>query len=252
MYRLKGKIAVVTGGSRGIGYSITELFLREGATVISISRHNVETSYVKLSEFIQKKKLFIYSCDVTDKLSVECIIDEIIQKHNKIEILVNCAGISLRGTVEDLSYENWNQIINTNLTGSFIISKFVLKSMKIGNGGCIINISSTAALRAYEGDIAYQVSKNGLLALTRSMAVDLAKYQIRVNSISPGMIMTDMLTYSLDKEGLHVNDTLPSIPLRRVGLPEDIAKAAIFLASDESNYVTGINLIVDGGKFIYD
>lgn len=247
---LKEKSAIITGGSMGIGRAIAELFTKEGCSVV-IADVNKENG-VKTQKDIEKEggRCFFIQCDVSQLSQVKRMVKKAIGFCGSINILVNNAGIWRPGKVTDISEQLWDQVINTNLKGIFLVSREVIPHMQKTGGGSIINIASVAGLVGARDASAYIASKGGVVNLTRGMALDFAKDNIRVNCLCPGLIQTaigDMVVshYAPEKEPLKAMSTWQ--PLPRVGIPQDIAGAALYLASDHSAFATGAIFVVDGG-----
>lgn len=241
--RLKDKIAIVTGGSRGIGKAIAEKFLSEGAKVIITDIIDEGEKFV--SEAKSKGlELSFYKCDVSDFKEVEKTIEEIYKTFGKIDILVNNAGITKDKIILMMSEEEFDKVINVNLKGTFNFTKCVLKYMSKAKYGKIINISSIIGLMGNAGQSNYAASKAGIIGLTKSVAKEFGKRNICVNAVAPGFIktpMTEQLPDNVKEEYFKV------IPLGRFGEVEDVANLVLFLASDESSYITGQVIQVDGG-----
>ena len=245
--RLKDKVAIVTGGGRGNGRAIALGFAREGAHVV-IADINQETAETVAQEIrdLDRQALALW-VDVTDRASVEKMVEQAWTELGRVDILVNNAGVIGRVPFLEVSEEEWDRVLDINLKGAFLCGQAVAKRMvEAGNGGVIINITSIMTERTTPTTVPYCASKGGLRTLTKGMAVALAPYNIRVNAISPCIIWTDMSDALLSKT--EVRDTIRSkIPLNRIAEPEVLVGAAIYLASDESSYVTGSTLSVDGG-----
>jgi len=248
MFDLKGKKALVTGGSRGIGRGIALALAKQGADVAINYRSNAQEAEKVVAEIkALDRDSFAVQADVSDKESVIKMFEEIKTKWEKLNILVNNAGIIKYGSFEELTEEDWDSILNVNLKGQFLCSQEAVKLMT--DGGRIINTASIASGGVGVGfpRIAhYTASKGGVVALTENMAIELAAKNINVNAIAPGIIETDMtkdmLADEKSKAGL-----MARIAKKRVGKPEDIGAAAAFLASDEADYITGTVVYVDGG-----
>lgn len=240
--RLENKVAIVTGAASGIGQAIAEKFISEGACVV-FSDINGEDSLV--SKF-GEKALFV-KCDVSKSEELENLINKTFEHFGKLDVMVNNAGIIGSGGILEMTDESWNKTIGVNLTGTMFGMRAAAKTMKAKNiKGSIINISSIAGKIGFSGLADYCASKGGVIQLTHAGALDLAPYGIRVNSIAPGVIETNMTKTIL--AGKEFNDLMvSSTPLGHAGKPEDIANTALFLASDESSYVTGSVVYVDGG-----
>ncbi|MBF7082509.1 SDR family oxidoreductase [Desulfallas sp. Bu1-1] len=236
---LENKVAIVTGGGSGIGKSTAKAMAEVGARVVIA---DINSNCGNVVNEIPNSVLKI--CDVGDENSVQDLVENVAKEYGRIDILVNNAGIIVRKSAVEHTYADWTNVIRVNLTGTFLMSKYVVPVMIRQQGGCIINIGSLASLTGYK-NAAYAASKAGVVNFTRSLAMEVAKYGIRVNSICPGVIKTE-LNRSLMEQPEILAKLLPKIPQGRVGTPEDIAKAAVFLASDWSDYVNGTSLLVDG------
>ena len=232
---MENKKAIVTGGNRGIGKGIVLGLIEQGYTVLATCRNisNFDYSHAKLS---------LANLDISDASSVENFQKTV--SEFEPNILINNAGITKDSLFLRMSDEDWENVINTNLNGVFKITKLVVKGMLKKRWGRIINISSVSGSMGNPGQTNYSASKAGVDALTRSLAKELGSRNITVNSIAPGFIETDMT------EGVIDQQILDKIPLKRAGKPEDIASLVNFLSSEESNYITGQTLVVDGGLFM--
>ena len=237
---LDGKVAIVTGGSKGIGCSIAERFTNEGAKVIICSRTESE-----LSEAATKIGCESYKLDVSDSKSVKLMAKWFSKKHGKLDILVNNAGLLRPGKITKTTEEDWDLQINVNLKGPFLMSNNFLPHMN--DGGSILNISSTVGLRAMRGAAAYCASKGGVVNLTRAMALDLAG-KIRVNCICPAVVDTPMVDERVQAGNIS-REVLASVqPIGRMGKPEEIAAMALHLCGPEAEWTTGSIITVDGGQ----
>ena len=245
--KLKGKVAVVTGASRGMGRAIVKLFADEGAKVV-INYNHSETLAKRLTEEINGKggDSIAVKGDVSDPKQVRALVEQAVERFGRIDILVNNAGILLPSLFLDCTDEIWEKIIAINLKGPFLCSREVAGIMLKQGKGKIINISSISGL-AYPSALEntpYAISKAGVIGLTRSLAVNLAP-TVNVNAICPGLVETDMTaSYSPESKRMRIEESL----LKRIGKPEEIANAVLFLASDESDFVTGEILTVSGGR----
>ncbi len=242
MIDLKGKTAVITGASRGIGKAIAEKLFEAGATVILIARN--EEKLKQLSEKLNNSPY--YPLDITDREKVVQVFKEI-QKEYTIDILVNNAGITRDNILMMMKEEEIDCVIDTNLKSVFFITKQVLRKMLKQRSGRIINITSVIGLMGNPGQSNYAASKAGIIGFTKSLAKEIGSRNITVNAIAPGFIETDM-TEGLPEENRKA--MLETIPLKRTGTPEDIANAVLFLASDLASYITGTVLNVSGGMYI--
>ncbi len=247
--KLKDKIAIVTGGAGGIGKKITEVFLNEGA-VVNIFDVNEEVGKKTSNEFLKQfgdGRINFFKVDITSEGSVEETINKIIEEQEKIDILVNNAGITLDNLVLRMSLEDWKRVIDINLTGAFICSKYTVKHMMKKRSGKIINIASIVGVHGNAGQANYSSSKAGLIGLTKTLAKELAGRNILANAVAPGYIETDMTKKLSEKVK---EKLLESIPVKRLGTINDVAKTVLFLASGDSDYITGSVISLDGGMGI--
>jgi len=245
--QLQGKVAIITGSSRGIGQGIALRFAKEGAKVVVNGRS--EEAMQETLDMIKKAggTAIGIAADVSDQAQVKRLVAETIKKFGRLDVMVNNAGIVDTAPLTEMSAETWNKMIAVDLTGVFYGIQEAAKAMK--KGGAIINTSSIAALMGFNGLAHYCAAKGGVLSLTQEAALELAAKKIRVNAIAPGIIETDM-TKSIKDDPAQLQGMMARIPLKRLGQPADIAGAALFLASEDSGYVTGQLLVVDGGWMI--
>lgn len=239
--KLKDKIAIITGGTLGIGEAIANEFAREGAQVIILGR-NIERGQEISSRLGIScgTSCEFYQTDFNDSKSIVDTIEKITKKYPRIDILVNNAGIATGGTVESLSEEEWDEIFRVNVKAPFLMCKYIVPIMRENGSGSIINIGSSAGLVGAWGLHAYSATKGAVIQLTKSMASQYAKDKIRVNALCPGATMTPLLE-KVDHEFIKM------IPMGRMADPSEIAKGAVYLASDDSSFMTGANLVIDGG-----
>jgi NAD(P)-dependent dehydrogenase (short-subunit alcohol dehydrogenase family) len=247
-FDLTGRVAIVTGGSVGLGRQMAEAFAEMGANLVLCARKKQRC--LQASEELQKLgvQVLALGCDVKEPASIREVVDLTVKQFGRVDILVNNAGTSWAAPVEEMTLEQWNKVIETNLTGTFLFSQAVGKVMIAQRRGKIVNIASVAGLRGSSPKfpaIGYSTSKGGVIIFTRDLARKWGMYNIQVNAIAPGWFPTDMSEKVIErnKEGL-----LAGIPLGRFGGPNDLKGAAIFLASDASDFVTGHILVVDGGQ----
>ena len=243
--RLKDKIAIITGGSRGIGYSTAEAFLREGAKVIitASSKKNADKAALKLKEKFPGSVVEGISPNLSDFSNVKKEFDEVIEKYGSIDILVNNAGVSESTPFMNYTEETFDKVMDLNVKGVFNATKAVVDKMIEKWSGVILNTSSMVSIYGQPAGVSYPASKFAVNGLTVSLARELGPKGIRVNAVAPGITETDMMK-AVPKNV--IEPMIAQIPLRRLGQPEDIANAFVFLASDEASYITGVVLSVDG------
>ncbi len=243
--KLKGQIAIVTGASRGIGRAIALELANQGADVVVNYSGNEEKAKSVVEEILSSgSRAFAVQCDVSDSDSVAAMLKRTIDEFGKVDILVNNAGITKDNLLMRMKEDEWDQVINTNLKGVFLCTKAVTRPMMKQRKGRIINVASVVGITGNPGQANYVAAKAGVIGFTKTAAKELASRGITVNAVAPGFISTDM-TDQLPEDVR--NQQLSQIPLGRLGNPEDIAKVAAFLASDDSSYMTGQTLSVDGG-----
>ena len=243
--RLKEKIALVTGASRGIGKAIALHLAEEGAQIIiNYAKNSEKAKEVVAAVESSGGKALAMQADVSCWQEVEKMVDSIYEKFGRIDILVNNAGVNRDELLISMEKEDWDAVINTNLGGLFNCTKAVAKYMMIQKNGRIINMSSVAGERGGRGQSNYAASKGGVNAFTRSVAMELAPKKVTVNAIAPGVIETEMSSTVIRRAKDFI---LNSVALKRLGQPEEIAKVVAFLASDDSSYITGEVIRVDGG-----
>lgn len=247
--RLAGKACLVTGGAAGIGRAIAEAFLREGARV-AVADRDAEAGERASRDLARLGEVLFVPGDVSRAEDARRMVERVVEAFGRLDVLVNNAGVTLKASVVDTEEPDWDHVLAVNLKGVYLCSKYAIPHMVRGGGGSIINVGSIASFVGLPENAAYNASKGGLLTLTRNMAVDYARSNVRVNALCPAMILTPMLEAFIraqpDPEA-YVRAVEQAIPLGRIGRPEDVAPAAVFLASDESAFVTGSALMVDGG-----
>ena len=243
--RLENKVALISGGARGQGAAEARIFAQEGAKVVIGDVLDVEGTSVA-AEIAEAGGDAIYvHLDVTDEEDWRSAIGTAVSRFGKLDILVNNAGIWKRGRVEDTTVEDWDRIMDVNAKGVFLGTKLAIPEMRKAGGGSIINISSTGGMVGGPLSTAYPASKAAVRLFSKSTAIQYAKEGIRANSIHPGAIDTLMIEQVW--EGANREEEIAKIPLGRVATPEDVAYGALFLASDESSFMTGSELVIDGG-----
>jgi 3-oxoacyl-[acyl-carrier protein] reductase len=244
MNQLASQIAVVTGAGRGIGRAIALKFASEGADVVVVSRTQENSEKVAAEIRALGRRAWAHAVDVADAAAVNAAAEKILAETSQVDLLVNNAGVTRDGLLMRMSDADWDTVVNTNLKGAFLVTKAFSRAMIKARRGCIVNISSVIGLIGNAGQCNYAASKAGVIGFTQSVARELAGRGIRVNAIAPGFIQTDMT--SVLKEEMKAA-LLKQIPLGRLGEAEDIADAALFLASPAARYITGQVLTVDGG-----
>ncbi|WP_209125666.1 SDR family NAD(P)-dependent oxidoreductase [Alkalihalobacillus sp. BA299] len=251
---LQGKTAIVTGAGSGMGKAIAQLFVEEGSNVI-FADLNGEAAEAAIASY-ETKQVKSIQANVANDEEVANLVQESVQSFNGVDIVVNCAGIpQVFTSIEDLSLEQWDRIMNVNAKSIFLTSKYAVPVMKEQKSGSIVNIAAISGMRARPGLNAYCASKGAAIMLTKSLALELAPYKIRVNAINPGPTDTPMINQFLDGDETQMEENkkkifLDSIPLGSIIQPEDVAQSALYLASDLARTVTGATLNVDGGRGI--
>lgn len=245
--RLENQVVLITGSARGIGKEIAKTFASEGATVI-ISDINADSAKVTSKEFTKEGfDSSSFACDVTNMQSVEEMINKILDKYLRIDILVNNAGITKDNLLLRMSENEWDAVLNTNLKGVFCCTKAVTKSMLKAKKGKLINIASIIGITGNAGQANYSASKAGIIGFTKSIAKEFASRGITSNAVAPGFIQSEMTEKLTDKAREEIFRT---IPLGKLGTPQDVANACLFLASSDADYITGQTIVIDGGMAI--
>jgi len=247
--RLNNKTAIVTGGAAGIGEQIVRNFVAEGCKVAIFDKN---INGLKLEEELNSNgfNTKYYQCDITDENSIIKCINESLTYLSNINILVNNAGIGKSGNILTTNNNDWDEIIKVNLTGTYLVTKHCLENLINSKNGSIVNIASVAGIVAVKDRFAYCTSKGGVISLTKSIALDFVKENIRANAICPGTVNTpwvDRITQDYENPAEARELMRQRQPLGRLGEPEEIAQAAIYLGSDESKFITGTTLVIDGG-----
>lgn len=243
--KLTGKIALVTGGSRGIGRSIVEALAKEGAKVAFVYKGSEDAAKALASaQTAEGREVVAIQGDVAAIADADRIVADVIAKWGRLDILVNNAGIIRDGLLATMEPDDWRAVIDTNLSSVYNFCHAAVRQMMSQRIGRIINISSVAAEYGNQGQVNYAASKGGIQGFTRCLATEIGRRNITVNAVAPGFIETDMTQAVRNAAESKIKD---SVPLRRLGKPEDIANAVLFLASEEASYITGHVLTVDGG-----
>jgi len=249
MKKLEGKISLVTGAGRGIGKAISLKLAKEGSTVVlnDVDFETLKNTRGEIESF-RKEKTIMIKADVSNYNEDKKMVEKILNKFHKIDILVNNAGIEGGYSAEEISLGQWNKMIGVCLNGVFFLSQLVGKEMIKQKSGKIINISSMAGLFAPPFMADYTAAKHGVVGLTKALAIDWAKYNINVNCVCPGLTKTKMVEQLKNKKPEFMKERINRIPLKRLATPEDIANGVLYLASSDSDYVTGFALCIDGGN----
>ncbi|RMH72080.1 MAG: SDR family oxidoreductase [Gemmatimonadetes bacterium] len=245
MFNFTDQVVIVTGGTRGIGGAITAAFLSAGATVLATyARNHAAATAFKAAQGSQADNLNLHNFDITHYKSVKSFFEKIETEYNQIHICINNAGIRQDAVLAMMPPEQWQQVIDTNLTGTYHMCKFAVQAMMKHRYGRIINITSPSGEHGFAGQANYAASKAGQVALTKSLAKEVAKRNITVNCVSPGFVETELIAdLSTEQKKLYKNQ----VPLKRFGTPAEIAAGVLFLASQEASYITGTVLEITGG-----
>jgi len=251
MYDIKGKVAVISGASSGLGADAARGYAENGANVALLARR--EDKLQVLAEELKQYgvDVFTHRCDVTDEDSVKTAVEAVFDHFGKLDILLNNAGVAVRGGVHNMSVEDWNKSMDTNVKGVYLVSKYVIPHMMDQKYGKVVNISSINAVIADKGDIfirhSYNASKSAVLGLTKGMAASYGKYNITVNAIGPGLFESEMTADTLFKSEAFLQGYNAQCPLERPGKKGELNGTILYFSSDMSSYVTGAYIIADGG-----
>jgi len=249
MSGFKDKVVLVTGGSRGIGRACAVAFAKAGASTVIISYAGNEAAAQEAVGLVQAAgaKAEALKFDVSDTAACASNVEQLVKTHGRLDVLVNNAGVAVDGLIMRMKDEDWDKQLDTNLKGAFALIRAASRPMMKQRGGAIVNLTSIVGESGNGGQAAYSASKAGLIGLTKSVAKELASRNIRVNAVSPGFIGTDMTAHLSDELRQKMVET---IPLARLGSPEEVANAVVFLASDAAAYITGEVLKVNGGMYM--
>ena len=248
MMDFTGKVVLVTGSTTGIGEACAHAFAAAGSAVMVTGRNEERGSSVVAALKSHGADAAFFACDVRDKGVGDRLVSATVERFGALDILVNNAGILSAGDVIETTEEEWRAIIDVNVTSLFVISKSAVLQMRKQGGGCIVNIASEWGLNGEPGYLAYCTSKGAVVQMTRCMSLDHAQENIRVNSVCPGEVHTQMVDEMLQEAGSTPEELASGVPMRRLAKPSEVANCVLFLASDLSSYVTGANYTVDGGN----
>lgn len=249
MISIHNKNVLITGGSRGIGKACVELFLKAGANVAFTFQSAKNEADQVIADYTGSLKLKHYKLNLANTNEIEKVIGIILNDFRNIDVLVNNAGIWKEAAIDQMTIDEWNEMLNINLTSTYLITKLLVPGMKKNKFGRIINIASTAGQRGEAFHSHYAASKGGMISLTKSLASELGQHNITVNCVAPGWVFTDMTTDSLADEKIF-QKVLGDIPLNKVAQPEEIAGPVVFLASNLASHITGEILNVNGGSVL--
>lgn len=241
---LKDKVAVITGGSNGIGMATVDQFLKEGAKVIIWDISEEKGNKLVESYTVKGHDISFQKVNTVDEIAVQKATEEVVKKYSRIDILINNAGITRDSTLLKMEQHQWQQVIDVNLTGVYNCTRSIAPIMVKNGSGVILNASSVVGLYGNFGQTNYSATKGGLVAMTKTLAKELGRKGIRVNAVAPGFILTDMVKAMPEKV---LNKMASMVPLQELGKPEDVANLYTFLASDNARYISGTTISIDGG-----
>jgi len=248
-FDLSGRVAIVTGGSKGLGSGMAYALAEQGADIVIVSRNQAEGELVAAKIREMGRKSMALSVDVQDISSINQMVETVTKEFGRIDILINNAGVGITKFALEVTEEEWDKVVDTNLKGVFFCAQAVARVMKEQKYGKIINISSLAGLKGSNAMAPYCASKAGIINLTRALAKEWARYHINVNAIAPGYIKTALNEEELSNESFR-NKLFSALPIQRLGELDDLAGTVVLLASEASAYITGQTIIIDGGRLI--
>jgi NAD(P)-dependent dehydrogenase (short-subunit alcohol dehydrogenase family) len=247
VFSLQGKTAIVTGASQGIGEAIAIGLAEAGANLVLAARNEANLAKVASEITAKGAKCITVKTDILKSSDLESMMDKAVAKFSKVDILINNAGVTMNKPAMDISEEEWDWLLDTNLKGYFMASKAAGREMIKNKSGVIINNASVFGLRGFPNLISYIAAKGGVVNMTRGLAVEWARFNIRVNCVAPGYTVTEMAKLNIESNPKILEMNLRKIPMKRGGQPREIADTVVFLASDASSYITGQTIAVDGG-----
>lgn len=247
MKGIQGKITLITGGTRGIGKGIAKRFLEEGATVVIVGGKNKADADHAVAELSPLGPIEAMMVDLSDAAAVEKMVDDVVAKYGRIDILVNNAGIQIRQWATDFKLEDFEKVIDVNLRAYYLASRTAARYMKKQGGGSIVCTSSGNSQCYTSQRSAYNISKTAVNGLIATLGVEWARFNIRINGVAPGYVMTEMIQKGIDEGIIDIDNIMKVIPMKRLLLPEEIASTVAFLASDEASGITGQTIFTDGG-----
>lgn len=248
---LKGKVAIVTGGGRGLGQAITFALGAEGASVVVASRNRADLDRVVAEAKTRGIEVWARTTDVTDEASVDGLFEDSLAHFGDVDVLVNNSGVLITRPFVDVTIDEWNTQLDTNLRGVFLGCRAAGRHfVRKGTGGKIVNVASNYALKGYPNHAAYSASKAGVIGMSRALGIEWARYGIQVNVVAPGYLVTDMSASAMANEEFN-SKILKTIPARRMGMPDEIAAWVVSLAGPPSDFMTGETITIDGGQTFF-